>query len=359
MPTSTTTAPGRTMPASRNAGRPMATMRMSALRVIAGRSREREWQTVTVALPPGPSWRRRAAIGFPTMLERATITAWGPLASLPERVSICCPPSGGGGARGVGGGRLRLRDDVGAADDPGVGPLRLYPRADQHLLHAERGGGAEGGGVAHGELAHVHRVEAVHVLGGRNPEQHLPAVDLLRQGELDQETVDGGVGVQAVHLREQLRLGGAGGEPDRLGVHPRLATGVALALHVGAAGGVVPDDHHGESGLDPPPLELGHVAGDLVADRPGDRGAVEDPRAHRATPTARGSPMAGTLICPGFCSSVSIRRAMVSASSLACASSIFSGTTITRTSRPAWITLVFSTPSNAAAISSSLVSRFT
>ncbi len=69
--------------------------------------------------------------------------------------------------------------------------------------------------------------------------------------------------------------------------------------------------------------------------------------------------MTVTLICPGYWSSVSIRRAMVSASSPAFTSSIFSGTTITRTSRPAWMTLVFSTPSKPAAISSSLVSRFT
>ena len=52
MPTSITTAPGLTMSAVTNFALPMATMRMSACRVTAGRSRVRLWQTVTVASPP-------------------------------------------------------------------------------------------------------------------------------------------------------------------------------------------------------------------------------------------------------------------------------------------------------------------
>ncbi len=48
----------------------------------------REWHTVTVALPPGPSWSNSAAIGLPTMFERPTITACAPDVSTPARTSI-------------------------------------------------------------------------------------------------------------------------------------------------------------------------------------------------------------------------------------------------------------------------------
>ena len=49
IPTSTTTAPSRMASAPIIAGRPIAVQRMSASRHTAGRSRVREWQTVTVA----------------------------------------------------------------------------------------------------------------------------------------------------------------------------------------------------------------------------------------------------------------------------------------------------------------------
>ena len=78
IPTSITVAPGLTMSAVTNFARPMATMRMSAWRVIEGRSRLRLWQTVTVASPPGPFCMSIMAIGLPTISLRPTTTTCAP-----------------------------------------------------------------------------------------------------------------------------------------------------------------------------------------------------------------------------------------------------------------------------------------
>ena len=124
----------------------------------------REWQTVTVASPPGPSWISRFAIGLPDdgASGRRT-TAWAPLVSIPLRISICCTPYG-----------VQGRSAVGSPID---------------------------------ELAHVHRMKAVHVLGGIDPIEHLLGVDVLRQRQLDQDAVNRGIGVEPVDDRQQLGLG--------------------------------------------------------------------------------------------------------------------------------------------------------
>ena len=55
---------------------------MSARRQTAGRSRVREWATVTVAFPPLAM--RRRAMGLPTIMLRPMTTASLPEVSTPE-----------------------------------------------------------------------------------------------------------------------------------------------------------------------------------------------------------------------------------------------------------------------------------
>src|SRR5690606_27273264 len=173
------------------------------------------------------------------------------------------------------------------------------------------------------------------------------------------EAVEGRVGVDAVDQREELVLRRGLGEDVGDGVHPRLLAGLPLHPDVDVAGRVVPDQDHRQPGDEPVPPQRLHLLGHLGADHRADGLAVDDARGHRAIPTARVSRMTTTLIWPGYWSSSSMRRAMSSESSVARPSSTRSGVTITRTSRPAWMTLAFSTPSNPLAISSSLVSRLT
>ena len=71
IPTSTTAAPGLIQSPRTISGRPTAATSTSAWRQRAGRSRVREWATVTVAL-----WAvRNRAMGFPTIRLRPTTTA--------------------------------------------------------------------------------------------------------------------------------------------------------------------------------------------------------------------------------------------------------------------------------------------
>src|SRR5258708_5498824 len=141
-----------------NSGLPIATMRMSADRVTLLMSRVREWQTVTVALPPGPSGSSKAAIGRPTMLERPTPTACAPLGSTPLLIGRCWTPSGAPGrvpSISLGGiaHRARLADH----DDPDV------PRILQLGLD-----------FLSDLLGQLRRLGVVH-RGGRHHHTHLPA----------------------------------------------------------------------------------------------------------------------------------------------------------------------------------------
>ena len=89
-------------------------------------------------------------------------------------------------------------------------------------------------------------------------------------------------------------------------------------------------------------------------------GMLANPSAdQRAVSVARDSRTTVTLIWPGYVSSSSICLTMSRASTWAPMSSIASGATITRISRPACMANTLSTPSLLDAISSSRSSRFT
>ena len=95
MPTSTTTAPGRSQLPFTSSGRPTAATSTSASRQMAGRSRVREWQMVTVALRPKSS----RAVGRPTMVLRPTTTARAPSSGTPAWSSRASTPAGVHGTR--------------------------------------------------------------------------------------------------------------------------------------------------------------------------------------------------------------------------------------------------------------------
>jgi hypothetical protein len=79
MPTSTTTAPGLSMSPVRKPGLPTATTTMSALVVMAVRSRVCECAIVTVAFSRSSS----RAVGLPTTFDRPMTTACRPASSMP------------------------------------------------------------------------------------------------------------------------------------------------------------------------------------------------------------------------------------------------------------------------------------
>ena len=143
--------------ASRTPGRPMAATRMSAVRAIAGRSRVREWQIVTVAFLCSSS----AAIGLPTMSERPMTTA--------------CLPS--------------------------IGVLRAHEQLDDAGRRARR----EPFAVLH-DAARRDRAEAVDVLAGIDRVEHSllgVGAQRFRQRRLDENAVVLRVLVEAVDDGEQ------------------------------------------------------------------------------------------------------------------------------------------------------------
>ena len=90
MPTSITAAPGLIQSPRTNSCLPIATTRISAWRLSAGRSRVREWAMVTVQL----SRSRSCATGRPTRFERPITTAWRPASAPSVSCSSIDTPSG-------------------------------------------------------------------------------------------------------------------------------------------------------------------------------------------------------------------------------------------------------------------------
>ena len=198
IPTSITVAPALTMSAPIRCGRPTAATRMSASSVCRSRSCVREWQIVTVAL----RWRRRCAIGLPTMRERPTTTARAPF-------------------------------DLDLV-------LVEHPHDPERRARDERR-------PAEVEPAGVDRVDAVDVLRGVDRLDHAVLVDVVGQRQLDEDAVDVVVGVQLGDAREQLVLRRVGGQPEVARVDAGLRRGLLLQVDVDVRGGVVADEHRGEA----------------------------------------------------------------------------------------------------------------
>jgi len=96
------------------------------------------------------------------------------------------------------------------------------------------------------------------------------------EGQLDQNAVDGRVGIQAVDQCQQLFLGGAGGEVVGLGDKADLFTVLALVRDIDLRGGVAADQDHSQAG-DAQSLLAAFVdaLGNLLAEAGGDRFAVD------------------------------------------------------------------------------------
>ena len=159
----------------------MAATRMSASRVTAGRSRVREWQTVTVA----SACRRSRAIGLPTMSLRPSTTARRPATAMPLRASSSMIPAG---VQATKRGRFCTRQ------------------------------------------AHVLGVEAVHVLGGVHQVEHARGVHLRRQRELDQDAVDLRPAVVVLDRARHLRGGRGRGQAHGLVVEAQLLAQARVLL---------------------------------------------------------------------------------------------------------------------------------
>ena len=91
----------------------------------------------------------------------------------------------------------------------------------------------------------------------------------------------GGIGVELVDERVQLRLRGGRGQLVVKRAHAGLGGLLVLAPDVDLGAGIGAHEHGGETGLRPAlGDQLAHALGDAFADRAGDGRAVEDLCAH-------------------------------------------------------------------------------
>ena len=119
-------------------------------------------------------------------------------------------------------------------------------------------------------------MKSVHVLRDRDPVDHLPLVEVLRQRKLDEEPMDPRVGVETVHHREELALCRRVRQPDGLGMHAELLAGLSLHAHIDLARGVVAHQHHRQSRDDALRLQRVDVGGQLGAHHVADSLAINE-----------------------------------------------------------------------------------
>ena len=94
----------------------------------------------------------------------------------------------------------RLADDVGLADHHHVETGHVVVHRVEQLGHAERGARNDAARAGR-QAADVDRVEAVDILARRDRAQHDAGVDVRGQGNLDQDAVDFGIGIEPGNQR--------------------------------------------------------------------------------------------------------------------------------------------------------------
>ncbi len=93
-------------------------------------------------------------------------------------------------------------------------------------------------------------MDAVDVLARIDRGENLARVEPARQRELNQDPVDGGIGVQLGDQRQQLGLRGGGRQAVIEGADPGLRAGGGLVADVDLRGGIFADQDHRQPRFD-------------------------------------------------------------------------------------------------------------
>ena len=129
-------------------------------------------------------------------------------------------------------------------DDHGIGPDHgLAQVFAQHHLAAQRRA-RHHGVLASGEPAGVDDVEAVDVLGRVDGVDDGVFVDLFGQGQLHQDAVDAGIGVELLDLGQDLGVAGGIGHAELEAFHAGLDRLLALGADIDLAGRVLAHQDH-------------------------------------------------------------------------------------------------------------------
>ena len=115
---------------------------------------------------------------------------------------------------------------------------------------AERSAGNKSSGILERELGDIHGVETINIFAWIDGADDRGFVDLWRGRGLDEDSVDGGVGVEFFDEGEKLLLCCVGREFFLHRVEAEFGGFAVLRAHIRAGGGIIAHEHHGEAGLD-------------------------------------------------------------------------------------------------------------
>ena len=171
--------------------------------------------------------------------------------------------------------RHRLADDVGAAEYDSAQAGEIAQAILQQHQAAQRRTGHQRV-LAGRQPTRVDDMKPVDVLGRVDGVDHRGGVDLLRQRQLDQDAMNGWVAIQPFDQGQQIVLTGFGVQPVFETAHPHVQGLAGLVAHIDFAGRIVPDQDHGQAGLQTLERQLCHLVGDF-GPKPGRKGlAVDD-----------------------------------------------------------------------------------
>ena len=241
MPTSMTTAPGLIQSAVRTPARPIATISMSAWRVIEAGSSGSRVADGHGGVAPGPFCIRIRASGLPTI-------------SAPEDDGMCSRASG-----------LRVDEQLADAERRARQEPR-NPSARQARLIGWKPSTSLAG-VDRSMIARPRRSAR-----GRGSCTRMP----WTAGSALSRSIEG----EQLGLAGRRRAGGAASCSM-----PTCSHALALVADVDLAGGVVADEHNRQSGYDPAFVpEPGNIASQLFADLLGQGFPIEERRGHCGFP---------------------------------------------------------------------------
>ncbi|MPM92222.1 hypothetical protein SDC9_139357 [bioreactor metagenome] len=146
--------------------------------------------------------------------------------------------------------RHRLADDVGTADDHGFLASQINIALLEHLHDAVRGTRDETRCTLR-QGANVLGMEAVDILLGGDGFEHFLFVEMLRQRQLDQDAVNGRIGIQFGDLVEHHLLVDIAVIDDLFGMHADGQAAIDLVLHINLGGRVFADQNNHQTGLVP------------------------------------------------------------------------------------------------------------
>ena len=154
--------------------------------------------------------------------------------------------------------------DVAAANHNRVFAAQVVVNAFEHFHAAIRCAGPKAR-LPHHERTRAADMKTIHIFEGRNGFDHLVGIDVVGQGQLNQNAMNSRVLVEGRHAGQQLGLGQGGRVSLEHRMHAGVFAGLDLVAHIHLTGRVVAHQNHGQAGGDALGLEARYALRNLGA----------------------------------------------------------------------------------------------